>query len=306
MRSSWLCLCLLTVGGLCSAESPSSPAFKPEFFAFQTGFANSESKDPAYLAALVADAGFDGIELMGLHQVEAFLPELAARKLKLHSLYLKIDLDQEQPYDARLLPLLKKHEGQFHYLWFHIHSRRYPKSDPAGDPRCVEVLRDLSAQVEPLGVKIGIYHHVGLWAERFSDGVRVARKVDRANVGAVFNLCHYLRTMGPQELESELGDAFPHVMLVSINGADDGDTRTMGWDRLIRPLDEGTLDVSRVLRLLKQQNYAGPVGLQGFAVRQKPEAFFPRSVHAYRQYLQQINQQPASIDSRETDRERAE
>ena len=266
--------------------------FHPEFFAFQTGFANATKNDPAYLADMVQTAGLDGVELMGLGRVDAFLPELAKRNLKLHALYLKLDLDSKQPYDANLKQVLTKHKGQIHYLWFHVHSGKHPRSDPAGDERCVEVLRELSDFARPLNVRIGIYMHVGLWAERFSDGVRIARKVKRDNVGAVFNLCHYLRTVGPDNLEQELTGAFPHVMLVSINGADDGDTTRMGWNRLIQPLGDGTFDVARVLKVLRTMNYDGPVGLQGFAVPQKPEEFFPASVKAWNKYIRHINNRP--------------
>jgi sugar phosphate isomerase/epimerase len=94
---------------------------------------------------------------------------------------------------------------------------------------------------------------------------------------------------GPQQLESDLRDAFPQVALVSINGADDGETKSMGWDRLIQPLDRGSFDLNRVLRVLKQNEYQGPIGLQGYAIRERPEDFFPRSVAAYRQMLAKVN-----------------
>lgn len=264
-------------------------AFAPEFFAFQTGFARAESKQPGYLCELVKRAGFAGVELMGLKQVDAFMPELERRGLKLFTLYLKVDLDAEQPYDGALKPTLEKWRGRIPYLWLHVHSRRFKKSDPAGDARCVEVLRELADFARPLGVKLGIYQHTGFWAEKFSDGVRVARQVERENVGAVFNLCHYLRTTGPGQLEAELRAAFPHVMLVSINGADDGDTTKLGWRELIQPLGEGSFDVRRVLRVLRERGYRGPIGLQGYGIKRKPEEFFPASVKAYRAYLAELN-----------------
>ena len=263
-------------------------AFAPEFFVFETGFARAESKDPAYLAELVKRSGFDGVELMGLNRVDAFMPELERRGLKLFTLYLKIDLDADPPYDPALKPTLRKWRGRIPHLWLHVHSRRFKKSDPAGDTRCVEILRELAGFTEPLGVGLGIYQHTGFWVETFSDGVRVARKVDRANVGAVFNLCHYLRTTGPGRLEQELGEAFPWVMLVSINGADDGETTGMGWAELIQPLGEGDFDVRRVLRVLKDRGYRGPIGLQGYGIRSRPELFFPASVEAYRRYLSEL------------------
>lgn len=264
--------------------------FSPELFAFQTGFANAESQSPSDLVDLVAESGFDGVELMGLGQVERFMPHLKRRGLKLHSLYLKLDVDRpDQPVDPNWGSVLEKYGEDLNAVWFHVHSQKYGRSDPAGDAECVAILQKLSEQVAPLGIQIGIYHHVGLWAEKFSDAVRVARQVDRKNVGAVFNLCHYLKMNGPQQLESDLRDAFPQVALVSINGADDGETKSMGWDRLIQPLDRGSFDVMSVLRVLKQNDYQGPIGLQGYAIRERPEDFFPRSVAAYRQMLAKVN-----------------
>lgn len=274
-----------------SGVSASDPEFDPELFAFQTGFANATAKDPESLVRLVDQSGFDGVELMGLGQVGQFLPHLKKRGLKLHAIYLKLDLDQpNQPVDTRWLSVLEEYGEDINAVWFHVHSREFASSDPAGDERCIEILRNLSDQATAKGVKIGIYHHVGLWAERFSDGVRIARKVARSNVGAVFNLCHYLKTVGPSSLESELAEAFPHVALVSINGADNGETTSMGWGQLIQPLDKGSFDVTRVLRVLKNSGYDGPIGLQGFGVREKPEQFFPRSVAAYQTLLMEVNQ----------------
>jgi len=274
---------------LFSTSLASAEEFAPPLFAFQTGFSQAESNQPEYLVELVKSSGFAGVELMGLKTAERFLPELKQRDLKLYSLYLPINLDTDQPYPEGLENFLKNHQGDIHYLWFHIHSQMHDRSDSAGDQKCVEVLRELSDLVKPYDVKIGIYHHVGFWAERFSDGVRVSRKVDRENVGAVFNLCHYLRKDGADNLEQELAAAFPHVMLVSINGADDGETTNMGWDRLIQPLDQGTFDIKRVLKVLKDKQYSGPIGLQGYGIKQKPEEFFPRSVHAYREALESLN-----------------
>lgn len=272
-----------------SLRGDESSEFRPELFAFQTGFANAKKQNAAYLAGLVRSSGFDGIELMGAARVAEFLPRLAEQNLKLHSIYLPINLDDENPTPAELISLLEAHGEELHYLWFHIRSQRFRSSDSAGDDRCVEVLRRISEMVSPYRVKIGIYHHVHLWAETFEDSVRVARKTDRENVGAVFNLCHYLKTSGSEDLETELSDAVPHLMLVSINGADDGDTKTMGWNQLIQPLGAGSFDLLRVLRVLKERKYAGPIGLQGFAIREKPEQFFPQSVKAYRQMIGELN-----------------
>ena len=287
LRSCFFIIACTLFTTISNAESND---FSPELFAFQTGFANAESQSPADLVDLVAESGFDGVELMGLGQVERFMPHLKRRDLKLHSLYLKLDIDRpDQPVDPKWASVLAEYGEDLNAVWFHVHSQKHGRSDSAGDAECVAILRKLSDEVAPFGVQIGIYHHVGLWAERFSDSVRVTRQVDRPNVGAVFNLCHYLKMDGPQQLERDLNDAFPDVSLVSINGADDGETTSMGWDRLIQSLDSGSFDVTRVLRVLKQNDYQGPIGLQGYAIRERPEDFFPRSIAVYREMLEKVN-----------------
>ena len=68
-------------------------------------------------------------------------------------------------------------------------------------------------------------------------------------------------------MERVVKKSMPHLMLVSINGADSGDTRAMGWDRLIQTLDRGTFDMGRLPRLLEAVGYAGPIGLQCYAIK---------------------------------------
>ena len=290
-RLSILVFLLPSFWSVLQSEERNKATFHPKFFVFQTGFAQAKSKKADYLSELVQKAGFDGVELMGLNQVAEFIPELKKRNLKIFSLYLKIDLDAKQSYDKKLKSTLQQFQGEILNIWVHIHSNKHGRSDPAGDEKCVAVLQELADFTRELKVNIGIYHHTGFWCEKFSDGVRIAKKVKRANVGAVFNLCHYLRVTGSEHLEQELRNAFPYVMLVSINGADNGETQKMNWNRLIQPLGKGDFDPRIVLRILKEKGYQGAIGLQGFGIRQKPEEFFPSSVKVFQQYLKEIDQE---------------
>ena len=54
--------------------------------------------------------------------------------------------------------------------------------------------------------------------------------------------------------------------VVTINGADKGETKEMSWNRLIQNLDVGTYDVGALLRGLHRIGYRGPVGLQGYGI----------------------------------------
>ena len=69
------------------------------------------------------------------------------------------------------------------------------------------------------GVRVALYPHTGFWVERVDDGTRLARAVDRPNLGTTFNLCHWLKVDG-QDLEKRLEEAGKHLFVVTINGAD--------------------------------------------------------------------------------------
>ena len=50
--------------------------------------------------------------------------------------------------------------------------------------------------------------------------MRVAKKVNRPNVGVMFNLCHWLKGGKGENLKPLLDQAMPYLRAVSINGAD--------------------------------------------------------------------------------------
>jgi len=138
-------------------------------------------------------------------------------------------------------------------------------------------------------MKLAFYPHANFWVEKVADGIRLAEKINRDNVGTVFNLCHFLKKDDPSKLEERLEQAFPHLFLVSINGADNGDTNIMGWERLIQPLGKGDYDVYHVLKLLKEKGYSNPVGLQCYNIPGKPEDFLKYSVKTWKKYIRKIN-----------------
>jgi sugar phosphate isomerase/epimerase len=74
------------------------------------------------------------------------------------------------------------------------------------------------------------------------------------------------------------------LMFVSISGADTGDTRAMGWDRLIQPLDAGSYDLGAFLRTLRTVGYTGPVGFQGYNIKGEPRDILARSIAAWRTF----------------------
>ena len=74
----------------------------------------------------------------------------------------------------------------------------------------------------------------------------------------------------------------PHLFLVQLNGADDGDTKKMGWNRLIQPLDKGTYDNSKVIEVLDEIGYRGPVGLQCYRIQGSDRDHLAGSMEAWK------------------------
>lgn len=264
--------------------------FNPPFFVFEDGLWNAKSDAAEYWADLIKEADFDGVELIGLDKVDAIIPALKKNDLKLFTLYIQINIDEEQPYDIRLKNYIKRLKHRDLHLWVHIHSEKYSPSDSDGDEKCVKIVSELAEFAENYGVKIAFYPHADFWVEKVDDGVRLAKKINKPNVGTVFNLCHFLKKDDPEKLEQKLENAMPYLFLVSINGADNGDTNNMNWDRLIQPLGSGDYDVLNVLTILKELGYKNPVGLQCYNIKGNPEYFLGESVLAWKDYIAQLNQ----------------
>jgi sugar phosphate isomerase/epimerase len=264
--------------------------FNPSFFVFEVGLWNAESDSPDYWANLVREVGFDGMELIGLDRVDSMLPQLKKKNLTLFALYIKIEPEKPQPFDERLKDYIAKFKNTGLHLWVHVHNDKYEPSDPAGDESCVKVIKELAEFSEKYGVKIAFYPHSNFWLEKVDDGIRLAKIINKPNVGTVFNLCHFLKEDETDKLEEKIENALPHLFLVSINGADKGDTHNMDWDRLIQPLGEGTYDVLNVLQILKKNGYKNPVGLQCYNIEGKPELFLKKSMGTWKEYINQLNQ----------------
>jgi len=264
--------------------------FNPPFFVFEDGLWNAESDAPEYWANLVKEVGFDGLELIGLDKIDKMLPELERNNLKLFTLYIEVNIDADNPYDSRLKEYIKKLANTGLHLWIHVHSEKLNPSDPGGDKKCIEIVGNLADYARQYDVKIAFYPHTDFWVEKVDDGVRLAKKIGKPNVGTVFNLCHFLKKDETDKIEEKIEKALPYLFLVSINGADDGNTREMGWDRLIQPLGSGSYDVLHLLKILKEQGYGNPVGLQCYNIAGKPEVFLKQSMEAWQRYINELNQ----------------
>ncbi len=284
MRSIALsCFLILTLSLSIKAQQ-----FKPGFFCFEDAFLLSPDYTFDSQARLLKTLGFDGIELEGLDNTDVKLRILDKYNLKVFMVYVQIDIDKDQPYDVRLLDFIKKVRDRDVTLWLHVHSDKYGPSDPLGDKICVPIIQKIADYARDYNVKIALYPHSRFWLEKVGDSVRLTMKIDRRNVGAVFNLCHYLKTDERDSLDKRLTESIPYLAAVSINGADDGDTREMEWSRLIQPLGKGSFDVLSILHILRNNNYRGPIGLQCYDIKGDPSEFLKISIESWHSYMKEM------------------
>lgn len=267
-----------------AAEPEASPKLEltNPFFAFDNGTGRGQLACEQQ-AEMLQQLGYDGIGYTGTGKIPEMLAALDARGLKMFSTYIGANVDPDQPpYDPGLPEAIKQFKGHGTAIWLFI--RGGQSSANTSDERAVAIVREIADMAAKSELPVVLYPHVGFYVARTEDALRIVEKVDRPNVGVAFNLCHFLKLDDEENLQPLLKRAMPHLRLVSINGADGGQTNAMGWDRLIQTLDRGDFDVYGVLKTLRQLGYEGPIGLQCYAIKGDIRENLARSIGAWRKF----------------------
>ncbi len=242
---------------------------------------------PEVVAPMLKDLGYDG--LGGTAGNEPMANAINAAGLRFFNGYLTMSFDSMQPaLDDRHRGIIDRTAGHHGVLWLAIvkvqeGGRTVSKSSEDGDATVVAKLRELAEYAKPKGVRIALYPHTGFWLERVEDALRVADRLAEQDVGVTFNLCHWLKVEGSErDPLPVLQAAMPRLMFITINGADTGDTKAMGWDHLIQPLGSGSYDTTAFLEKIRVVGYNGPVGFQGFGIRGEPREVLAKTIDFWR------------------------
>ncbi len=290
----WLAALIVLAGILPGKESAQSFAsgkrnFPNPFFAMDTGTKDLRHQTAQEQVEMIKHLGYAGIGLVGFEPVALTLHHLDKANLKLFNIYFLANIDPGKPsFDEKLketLPLLRGREVMF---WVALTSEKWKPSVEAGDADALRVVREIAELAGSAGLKVALYPHTSYWLERLEDAVRLARKLNRPNIGVTFNLCHWLRVDEEKNLRPLLKMAAPYLLLASINGADSG-CKGCDWDRLIQTLDRGSYDVSQVLRVFKEIHFTGPIGLQGYGIGGDAHENLSRSIKAWRRLVEKTN-----------------
>lgn len=249
------------------------------FFPFCIDWHDSKKRGFEEQAKMLKELGYDGVGHIWLDKVEERLKTLNDAGLRLFQITMKVDLAANPPYEARFKDVLALVSGR--QVQFCLLVSGAKPSDSAADPRGVEILREMSTLARSSGSQLLLYPHVNDWIERIEDSIRVANKVNRPNVGVMFNVCHWLRADKQRDYEPLLKQAMPRLWAVSINGADELDEQP-GWAHYIQPLGKGNFDMTGFLRTLRDLGYRGPVGLQCYGITGDAREHLAQSIAAWR------------------------
>jgi len=272
--------CLAVVATGWTAETPSAQVLaKNPFFALCFDTHDAQKRSLAEQSQMLAELGYDGAAHLWLDNVPERLETLDRNGLKLYQVYARLNIDPAQAkFNPKLPEVIRLLRGRPTILGLLIKGGK--PSDPSGDDRAVVILREVAAMAAASGIRVALYPHTGDWIAKTSDAVRVVKKVDRPNVGVMFNLCHALKVEGARGLDTTLRQAAPYLFVVTINGAD---PPPGNWDRLIQPLGRGSFDVAGLLATLGELGYTGPIGLQCYGIRGDARVHLRQSMAAWKE-----------------------
>lgn len=252
---------------------PAGLAGARPLFAFDNGLGDVPGLEQK--AELLKELGYSGIGWRPGRTAE-MLAALDRHGLRMVATYVVLEATPAGcPLPAATVAEIDALKGRDTIVWLGVNGK-------STDEVVAAAIRAVAGVAERNRLRVAIYPHVGFHTDTVAAALRLARLTDRPNVGVSFNLCHFLKQQDEAELEATLRAAAPHLLLVSLNGADTGDTRAMGWNRLIQPLGMGSFDAARLLRLLDEIGYQGPVGLQCYQLKQPAREHLASSIAAWR------------------------
>jgi len=259
------------------ARSGSTPRIPRPFFAMNTGTGQGKGT-PSEQASMVCDLGFDGIG-WGIWRAPEVRRICEQRGADLWSIYCVLRLDEGDSGKYRQLQkAMRGLAGGPGMIWLGLEHPSTKDESDNGEQAARELLAPLLQLAQETGVEIALYPHTGFWIANTQDALDLCGLVNHPSLGTCFNLCHFLSQHEGSDPTALLGRSQPHLMSVTINGAD---RDAEGWDRLIQPLDSGDYDLGGLLDSLDRLGWGGPIGLQAWGIQLPPREHLASSRAAW-------------------------
>jgi len=244
------------------------PAGPNPFFAMDTATKDARHKTAKEQVEMVKELGYAGIGPHAGGDLAEMVKECQKNALPLYAAYVGCNIGSGQKkYGPELPQAIETLKGTNSMIWLFVQSNKDKTASPESDKRAAAVVREIAQMAAKKGVRVALYPHTGFYVERVEDAVRVVKEANdpkvHPNLGVTFNLCHWLKVEGQDNMEPLIKAAMPYLFVVSINGAD---SEGKDWKTLIQTLDKGTFDVGRFLKVLAANGYTGPIGFQGYGI----------------------------------------
>ena len=264
------------------------------FYAQNTlsGFINSPKTD-VEKARLLKSIGYAGLEGFGDQNYQELQRALEKEGLRMPVNYVPLNFESDGKTEKPSIDEIKtiiKASAKGSVIYFHIHSKTFINDKDKGDKVVTGILRELADYAAGFKVKLCAYPHISFYCETAAHSFKLAELVARKNYGSVINLCHMLRVEGSAGIEQKIKEYAPRLFAVNICGADDGDTQHLGWDRLIQPLGQGSFDTYHFVKILIDNGYKGPIGLQCFNLKGDAFETLTKSLKAWEAYKKQYSE----------------
>jgi len=273
-------LAWITLGAVARAGEP---AWAPKLYGLCVETHDAKHRSIPQQAQMLRELGFDGVgyPLWLDENLEKNLRVLDDAGLKAYLLYTSVNVNPaEKPYDPRVPAAIAKLKGRPTTICVLL--RGFPPGDPRGEEPAAKILRGLGDLAAQSGLRISIYHHTGDWTASLLFTLRVVKKTDHPQVGADFNLCHWLMVDGDKDYRPVLRENAAKIFVVTINGAQLGSkTWTNG---LIQPLDRGDFDNRQLLATLREIGYRGPIGLMCYGIPGDAREHLERSMKVWKSW----------------------
>ena len=203
--------------------------WKDHHFAMSNWFYNYKFDQPKLHIKLLKERGYGGIMLSlkddpkRWENLPAYLEAMKEHGTRLTAIHARFYIE-DGTYPQVIkdnLPLLK---GTKVILIPSVGSRtKMDRKDPEAVAMAVKILREMSDDAKKYDLGgIAPYMHIGNWIETIDDNVRIAKAVDRRNVGVMFHLHHWQAVGGREiaKLRADLLNAKPYLMIMVIQGTD--------------------------------------------------------------------------------------